>query len=243
MLEIFKYEEKEIRTIIKNDEPWFIAKDVAEILGYKSPKDAISAHCKGALKCRLPSNGGNQDFTIIPERDVYRLIMKSKLPAAEKFEEWVVGEVLPSIRKTGKYESSSQVVPKDILIAQGLIAANELLIEYKGLIEEQQILIEEQKPKVEAYNIFLEADNAITIKEFANVTNNTLRLGEKNMFRKLRDNRFLAKSNLPFQRFISQGIFKVIEKTYGTTNRGYRVYPQTLVTTKGVDYLLRKLNG
>jgi anti-repressor protein len=76
---------------------------VAEILGYSNVSGAISDHCKGASESLLPSAGGPQMTKIIPERDVYRLVMRSKLKSAEKFEDWVVGDVLPTIRKTGKY--------------------------------------------------------------------------------------------------------------------------------------------
>lgn len=92
---------------MKDGEPWFVAKDVALVLGYSNPNKAIQDHCKSpkliknndSLGLKVPPRGLN----IIPERDVYRLIMKSKLPQAERFEEWVVGEVLPSIRKHGGY--------------------------------------------------------------------------------------------------------------------------------------------
>lgn len=93
----------EVRVVIREGEPWFVAKDVADILGYAKPRDAIASHCKGAAFHGLLTSGGQQDMQIIPERDLYRLVMRSKLPAAEAFEEWVVGEVLPSIRKTGYF--------------------------------------------------------------------------------------------------------------------------------------------
>lgn len=86
-------------------ETLFVANDVATALGYAQPKDAVAAHCKGAVKRRLPTAGGAQQVLCIPERDVYRLVMRSRLPAAEAFEEWVVGEVLPAIRKTGQYQA------------------------------------------------------------------------------------------------------------------------------------------
>lgn len=89
-----------------------MAKDVAEVLGYVKPRNAIATHCKGALNQGVPTNGGVQDMTIIPERDLYRLVMHSKLPTAEKFEEWVVGEVLPTIRKTGGYSVEQHYVPQ-----------------------------------------------------------------------------------------------------------------------------------
>lgn len=89
--------------MVRDGEVWFVAKDVCEVLGYSNSRKAIADHCKGGNESLLPSAGGPQNMTIIPERDVYRLIMRSRLPHAEKFEDWVVGEVLPSIRKTGEY--------------------------------------------------------------------------------------------------------------------------------------------
>lgn len=100
----FAFDDALVRVIDRDGDPWFVAKDVAGILGYSKPRNAVSAHCKGALKWGVPTQGGDQEIIIIPERDVYRLIMRSRLPAAERFEEWVVGEVLPSIRRTGSYD-------------------------------------------------------------------------------------------------------------------------------------------
>lgn len=103
-LEIFKNEEfGEVRTVIIDEKPYFVANDVAKSLGYKRPADAVTAHCKVSVKYRYLTKGGNQEIKIIPEGDVYRLIMKSKLPSAEKFETWVMDEVLPTLRRTGGY--------------------------------------------------------------------------------------------------------------------------------------------
>lgn len=109
----FAFEGKPVR-VIEDDKgnPLFVAKDVAEILGYKEPGLAVRTHCKGGVKHTLPTNGGPQTLTLIPESDVYRLIIRSKLPAAEKFEKWIMEEVLPTIRKTGKYAMpGSEQVP------------------------------------------------------------------------------------------------------------------------------------
>ena len=114
----FVFEDCNVRTLIdENGVPWFVAKDVATILGYERTADAIRVHCKGAVKRRLLTQGGEQDVTIIPERDVYRLIMRSRLPAAERFEEWVVGEVLPSIRMTGCYHIDAEPERPDVSVA------------------------------------------------------------------------------------------------------------------------------
>lgn len=108
----FQFEAHAVRTLAINGEPWFVARDVASVLGYSNINDAIGRHCKGVVKRDLPTSSGIQSFSVIPERDVYRLIMRSKLPAAERFEEWVVGEVLPAIRKTGAYSVSQPEPPQ-----------------------------------------------------------------------------------------------------------------------------------
>lgn len=99
----FDFDGAAVRVITdKLGDPWFVANDIAVALGYAKPENAVGRHCKAATT--TPKRGGGF-MTIIPERDLYRLVMKSKLPAAERFEEWVVGEVLPSIRKTGAFTS------------------------------------------------------------------------------------------------------------------------------------------
>lgn len=94
-----------LRTWDNNGEIMFVASDVAKMLGYARPADAVSAHCRCTVKHRIPhpQGKGTLEVNFIPEGDVYRLITHSKLPAAEKFESWVFDEVLPSIRKTGSY--------------------------------------------------------------------------------------------------------------------------------------------
>lgn len=126
-LEIFKENGWEVRAINRAGEPWFVAKDVAEALGYKNPHDAIRSHCKGVSDIRTPSAGGIQRVKIIPERDVYRLIMRSKLPAAEQFEEWVVGEILPSIRKKGGYMVAAKEETPEQIMARALVIAQDAL--------------------------------------------------------------------------------------------------------------------
>jgi prophage antirepressor-like protein len=103
LMQVFNFNEAAIRTIEIDGAPWFVAADICTVLGYSNGRDAIAKHCKGVAKRDTPTASGMQSMTIIPERDVYRLVMRSKLPAAEKFEEWVVAEVLPAIRRTGYY--------------------------------------------------------------------------------------------------------------------------------------------
>ena len=107
-LKIFKNEEfGQVRMIFIDGKEYFVANDVAKALGYSEPKNAISRHCKGALKQSYLTNGGEQEVKVIPEGDVYRLIIRSKLPKAEEFERWVFDEVLPTIRKQGYYTADN----------------------------------------------------------------------------------------------------------------------------------------
>lgn len=92
-----------VRTLDDDGMILFCASDIATALGYAHPKDAVAAHCKGAVKRRTLTNGGEQEMSFIPESDLYRLVFGSKLPTAEKFTDWVTSEVLPSIRKHGAY--------------------------------------------------------------------------------------------------------------------------------------------
>ena len=112
-LQIFRDEQfGTVRTIDEDGKILFCGKDVAEALGYKSAKDAISRHCKGATFQRpLSTGGGIQTVKFITEGDLYRLITHSRLPAAEAFEKWVFDTVLPTIRRTGKYEAQTAVLP------------------------------------------------------------------------------------------------------------------------------------
>jgi len=117
--QVFQFDRQQVRTVLHQDEPWFVAADVCKVLGYSKTQNAVVAHCKCAKLLNGPDSGqlttSPRGITIIPERDVYRLIMRSKLPSAERFEEWVVGEVLPQIRKTGAFTPAPTHVPANPL--------------------------------------------------------------------------------------------------------------------------------
>lgn len=127
-LQIFNSEEfGYIRTIEIDGKPYFVGTDVAKALGYNNPRDAVSRHCKGVVKRDTPTSSGIQSMSYINEGDLYRLIMKSKLPSAEKFESWVMDEVLPTIRKTGSYQKPLTTVEQIQVIATGFLDHEERL--------------------------------------------------------------------------------------------------------------------
>lgn len=147
-----------IRVIEQNGNYLFCGKDIAKALGYQRTADAISAHCKGVCVLPTPSNGGIQQMKFISEGDVYRLIVHSRLPGAERFEKWVFDEVLPMIRKTGGYMTASlleQAAEKpEILLA----FADQLLAEHE---KNRQLSgeVERLRPKADFYDAFVHEEN------------------------------------------------------------------------------------
>ena len=124
----FDFDGIRVRTIEQDGDVWFIAVDVAKALGYAKPEEAISKHCKRVTQLSQLVNpakhGARHPKTgLVPERDVYRLVMRSRLPAAERFEEWVVGEVLPTIRRTGSYEVRPQEPASALDAVEGMVKA------------------------------------------------------------------------------------------------------------------------
>ncbi len=142
-LQIFENSEfGEIRMTEIDGKPYFVATDVAAALGYTNPRKAVNDHCKGVTKRDTPTSSGVQQMSYINEGDLYRLIMKSKLPSAEKFESWVMDEVLPQIRKTGGYNKPMTTAEKIQLLAQG----NDELNERVDHVEEKINSLEQDMP-------------------------------------------------------------------------------------------------
>ena len=113
-----------VRTIDIDNKIYFIGIDIANILEYSVPSRAITTHCKGATKMVVPSKGGNQETWVITEGDVYRLIMKSKMPKAEQFESWVMDEILPQIRQTGGYIPIQEDDDELTILSKAFLIAN-----------------------------------------------------------------------------------------------------------------------
>lgn len=230
-----------LRVIENNNEPWFVAKDVAEILGYSDTAKAIRVHCKGADEMSIPSNGGMQKMKIIPERDVYRLVMRSKLPAAEQFEEWVVAEVLPSIRKTGQYsiEKPSYMYDDPIKRAERWISERK---EFE-LLEQQR---KAELPYTNFGKVVANSDGAINIGTFAKMLydEHGITLGRNKLFGWLRDNGYLIKSgrerNNPKQKYVDNGWFTVSVTLINRTE-GAQEKLTPMITGKGQVSLSEKL--
>lgn len=255
MVEVFKNEEfGEVRTLIESDKVLFCASDVAKALGYSKPNNAVKAHCVATLKRGSTIYGNReQEINFIPEGDVYRLIVHSKLPSAEKFERWVFDEVLPMIRKTGGY-----VADEDLFVETYLPFSDdntkmlfkltlETVQQLNGIIRKQAKQIEDERPLVEFADHVSNASNLIDVGTLAKIAKDeNIDIGRTRLFDWLRDNGYLMDStsnkNQPYQKYIEQGLFKVRECTYKTPY-GDKVGTKTMVTGKGQIYFIEKLRS
>ena len=230
-LQVFNNNEfGQLRTINIDGKDYFVGKDIALALGYKNTNDAISRHCKGVVKHEgLKINGS--EVALITEGDIYRLITHSKLPNAEKFEEWVFDEVLPSIRKHGMYATDELLDNPDLLIA----AATKLKEERAARIEAEN-KVKVLKPKADFYDEVAGSKDSIEMGHVAKVLG-IKGIGRNKLFEILRNKKVLDKSNIPYQKFVDSGYFRVLEQKYTTPSGETKINIKTMVFQKGVDYI------
>lgn len=235
-LQTFNFDNNAVRTVVDEQGEWFCGRDVAEALGYKRTADAIAQHVRGSVIYRpiLDSLGREQQAKFITEPDVMRLIVSSKLPAAQRFERWVFEEVLPQIRRTGSY-NSSQFSPADLTRAEILrIALN---------AEEERLALEaknkELEPKADAYDTFIDATGKYNVGTVAKM----LGMGQNKLFKELRNRGvFIAKganANTPYQKYMQH--FEVKAYTFERSNGEQVIRYTTYVQPSGVDFIRRKL--
>ena len=159
-----------VRTTIINGKPYFCASDVAKALGYKRPNDAVSQHCRATVKHSTPISGKMQEINFIPEGDIYRLIIRSKLPSAEKFENWVMDEVLPQLRQTGSYSMTKQdsyMIEDPIERAKRWIEEQEDKKKLEVMNAAKDQVICELQPKADFANDILLSPGTVTITQIA----------------------------------------------------------------------------
>ena len=189
-LEIVENEEfGKVRIISHEGQYLFAGKDVAKALGYKRPENAVTQHCKGILKLGIPSAGGTQETRFITEGDVYRLIIRSKLPGAQRFEAWVFDEVLPEIRKKGMYATAdllAQVKRNPDIIYK---LAEEMLKERKQNEFLMKKLVD-AGPKAQYYDAFVNPTDCSNVR----TTAKQLMVPEKRFVRFLISNGYLYRA-------------------------------------------------
>lgn len=230
----------------------FCGSDVAKALGYSRPSDAISVHCRYTVKRRIPhpqSPDKTIEMTFIPEGDVYRLIVGSKLPAADKFERWVFDEVLPTMRRTGGYVSNA-----DAFIANYLSMADEstkqlfkltldTIDQLNHKVREQGEQIERDAPDVDFARRISKAPDCYSVACLAKFLNaNGYTTGKIRLFNQLRNDGYLGRKgadhNQPLQRYCDMGLF-IVQMNPVSFGSEEKFVPTTKVTGKGIRYFYR----
>ena len=234
-----------VRTMEINGEPYFVGREVAMILGYKNPLDALTKHVeeedKGVANC--DTLGGTQKMTVINESGLYSLILSSKLPKAKEFKRWVTSEVLPSIRKHGAYAVDELLNDPEFAI-KTFTALKEERERSKRLSEQ----IEADKPKVIFADSVSAAKSSILIGDLAKLLKqNGVNIGQNRLFEWLRQKGYLIKGgsskNMPTQKAAEMGLFEVKVSTVNNPDGSIRETKTTKVTGKGQVYFVNKFLG
>lgn len=238
-VQLFNFENHEVRSLLINSEPWFVGKDVADVLGYKNTKDALAKHvdAEDKLGSQIATSGQNRNMVIINESGLYSLVLSSKLPSAKKFKRWVTSEVLPALRKTGQYQvkelSGSELMAKALIEAQSVLAAKDKQIE-------------EMKPKALFADAVATSHTSILVGELAKILKqNGIDMGQKRLFAWLREKGYLIKRqgtdyNMPTQKAMELGLFEIKEGSY-VNGSGVNITTKTpKITGKGQQYFINK---
>ena len=231
----------EIRVIDIEGEPWFVGKDVAEVLGYSNPQKAVRDHIEDDDKTL------NESFTVngtqgvlINESGLYSLILSSKLPKAKEFKKWVTSEVLPSIRKNGMYITKEYLLSPDFL----LTVATKLKEEQEAR-EKLEQKVEQMKPKVEFADAVSASEDSIPMGDLAKyLKQNGIDIGRHRLFDLLRDEGYLIKNgksrDVPTQKSMEMKLFEMQEVVLPLKNSPSKLVSTTRVTPKGQEYFINR---
>ena len=242
-LQNFNFNGNQLRTILIDNEPFFVGKDAAAAIGYSNTRKAIRDHVKGKYlrEERIVTPSGMQNVTVISEPGLYQLAGESKLPSAEPFQDWVYEEVLPTIRKHGAYMTDAKA--QDVISGNGLA---DLLLQAGNQIKQLELEKSQMKPKALFADSVSASENTILIRDLAKILKqNGIDIGEKRLFTWLRDNGYLVKKigsdyNSPTQRSMNLGILEFTENTHVHHSGKITVTKTPKVTGKGQIYFVNK---
>lgn len=242
-IRIFENEEfGQVRTVCIDGEPWFVGKDVADILEYRNGSRDINRHVFDEDKRKAKIFDGNQrkETILINESGFYSLVLSSHMQKAREFKRWVTSEVLPTIRKTGGY-----VADADRFVDNYLSFADKpirdlfkLQFQYIGQLSDR---IKKDEPKVRFADHVSATENVIDMNAMAKLcADHGIRIGRTRLFAWLRAKGILMTNNLPYQEYVERGYCKVKESVYECKGIE-KTYQQTYVTGKGQQYILNRL--
>lgn len=255
-LQLFNFEGKKVRTLKVNDEPYFVGKDVATILGYSDTNQAIRNHVddEDKLTRKFNGSGQNRSMTIINESGLYSLILSSKMPNAKRFKRWVTSEVLPAIRKHGAYMTDEKAF--DVVHNKNGLA--DLLQQAADQLKEKDIQIAKMKPKALFADAVASSKSTVLIGDLAKMIKQNgvhylyilkddsakrLAMGPNNLFKWMRQNHWLiarkgSDYNSPTQKSMSMGLFEIKEKTIVHSDGHTTISKTPKVTGKGQQFFI-----
>lgn len=246
-LQIFRSEDfGNIRIATANGEPWFVGKDVTDILGYTNPSKALADHVDDddKLNNESLSSLGQRGGWLINESGLYSLILSSKMPNAKKFKHWVTSEVLPNIRKHGAY-MNEQTLEQALTSPDFLIRLAQELKSEKEARQRLEKQAAEDAPKVLFAKMVETAETSILIGDLAKfLKQNGINTGQNRLFEWMRGHGYLVKNgasrNMPTQRAMEMGLFEVKESTTANPDGTIRLHRTTKVTGKGQVYFIKR---
>lgn len=241
-LQVFSYEGKEVRTIQRNGEPWWVLKDVCSALGLSNPT-IVASRLDDDEVTKLDLGGLSGETNIVNESGLYNVILRSDKPEARKFKRWVTHEVLPTIRRHGAYITSDKL--EEIMNdPDAWIKVLTALKEERLAKEYLQLQAEEDRPKVVFADAVSVSDGTILIGELAKILKgNGIEIGQNRLFERLRQDGFLIKRkgtdyNAPTQKAMELGLFKVKETAITHSDGHVTISKTTKVTGKGQQYFV-----
>lgn len=244
-IQTFDFEGSGIRTLTIDEEPYFVGKDVAGILGYSNTPKAIRDHVDNEDKLteRIVLSGQARETIIINESGMYSLILGSKLPEAKRFKRWVTSEVLPSLRRNGMYAMDELLDNPDLAIN-----ALQRLKEEREARKQLELQNAEMKPKALFAEAVETSSTSILIGDMAKLLRqNGVEVGQRRLFDWLRTNGWLMKSgesrNMPTQKAMEKGYFEIKERTISNPDGSVRITKTTKVTGKGQVWLTNEFMG
>lgn len=237
-IQSFSFKANKVRTLIINNEPWFVGKDIADTLGYQNGSRDINRHVdeEDRVKTMVFDGNQNKETIVINESGVYALIFGSKLPDAKKFKHWVTSEVLPQLRKTGSY--AAKEMSSEELMAKAFIEA-------KSIMERQNKEIIEMKPKALFADTVSASNSSILVGQEAKlISQSGCKIGQNRFFAWLRENGYLCSKgdnyNMPTQRSREMNLIEIRIRTVTNPDGSVRETKTPMITGKGQIYFLNK---
>ncbi|WP_200415982.1 phage antirepressor [Virgibacillus salexigens] len=240
------FDGQELRIIEKENEPWFVAKDVSVILGFRDPYTATrSLDDDEKLLHTLRVSGQNRETTIVNESGLYSMILRSNKSEAKQFKRWITHEVIPSIRKHGAYMTPEKI-EETLLNPDTIIKLATNLKEEQQKRAQAEQTIEQQKPKVQFAEAVETSDTSVLVGELAKILKqNDINIGQNRLFKWLRNNGYLIKKkgesyNLPTQASMDRGLFEIKKRVISNPDGSVRTTRTAKVTGKGQIYFVNK---